>query len=63
MSKAVKKIVIVGGGTAGWLTASIIAAHHQSQGPNGLKVILVESSDIPTVGVGEGTWPTMKNTM
>ena len=63
MSKAVKKIVIVGGGTAGWLTASIIAAHHQSQDPNGLKVILVESSDIPTVGVGEGTWPTMKNTM
>jgi tryptophan halogenase len=63
MSKAVKKIVIVGGGTAGWLTASIIAAHHQSQVSNGIKVILVESSDIPTIGVGEGTWPTMKNTM
>ena len=63
MSKAVNKIVIVGGGTAGWLTAAIIAAHHQSQDPNGLRVILVESSDIPTVGVGEGTWPTMKNTM
>jgi len=67
MSKAVKKIVVVGGGTAGWLTAAVIAAHHQSITAEGQKpavqVVLVESSDIPTVGVGEGTWPTMKNTM
>lgn len=63
MSKAVNKIVIVGGGTAGWLTAAIIAAHHKSDSPDGLEVCLVESSDIPTVGVGEGTWPTMKNTL
>lgn len=63
MSKAVKKIVIVGGGTAGWLSAAVIAAHHKSDQANGLEVVLVESSDIPTVGVGEGTWPTMKNTM
>jgi 2-polyprenyl-6-methoxyphenol hydroxylase-like FAD-dependent oxidoreductase len=63
MSTSVKNIVIVGGGTAGWLTASIIAAHHKSSHPNALRVTLVESSDIPTVGVGEGTWPTMKNTI
>lgn len=63
MSKAVKKIVIVGGGTAGWLSAAVIAAHHKSDQPGGLEVVLVESSDIPTVGVGEGTWPTMKNTL
>lgn len=63
MSKAVKKIVIVGGGTAGWLSAAVIAAHHKSDLVNALEVVLVESSDIPTVGVGEGTWPTMKNTM
>ena len=63
MVQAVKKIVIVGGGTAGWLTAAVIAAHHQSDDPGGLKVVLVESSDIPTVGVGEGTWPTMRNTL
>jgi tryptophan halogenase len=63
MAKAVKKIIIVGGGTAGWLTAAIIASHHKSQTGNDLTIILVESSDIPTVGVGEGTWPTMKNTL
>ncbi|TQV69903.1 tryptophan 7-halogenase [Exilibacterium tricleocarpae] len=63
MPDPVEKIVIVGGGTAGWLTAAIVAAHHQSKQPGGLQVTLVESSDIPTIGVGEGTWPTLKNTM
>ncbi|MDO6692812.1 tryptophan 7-halogenase [Aliiglaciecola sp. 3_MG-2023] len=63
MSSKVKEIVIVGGGTAGWLSAAIIAAYHQKANPEQFKVTLVESSDIPTVGVGEGTWPTMKNTL
>lgn len=63
MSNQIKNIVIVGGGTAGWLTAAVIAAKHLNQSQNGLQVTLVESSDIPTVGVGEGTWPTMKNTI
>ncbi len=63
MSNRIKTIAIVGGGTAGWLSAAIIAAHHKSDDPNGLKIILVEASDIPTIGVGEGTWPTMKNTI
>lgn len=63
MTQAIKTLAIVGGGTAGWLTAAVIAAHHKSEGLDGLKVVLVEASDIPTVGVGEGTWPTMKNTI
>lgn len=63
MIKPVKKILIVGGGTAGWLTAALVAAQHKSQHTQGIQVTLVESSDIPTVGVGEGTWPTMKNTV
>lgn len=63
MIKAVNKIVIVGGGTAGWLTAAIIAAQHRTSSPSGLQVVLLEASDIPTIGVGEGTWPTMKNTL
>lgn len=59
-----QRIVIVGGGTAGWLTAAIVAAKHNvSAGACGLDITLVESSDIPTVGVGEGTWPTMRNTL
>lgn len=63
MSTSIKNITIVGGGTAGWLSAAVIAAHHKSSDPSALKVTLIESSDIPTVGVGEGTWPTMKNTI
>ncbi|RVU42046.1 tryptophan 7-halogenase [Rheinheimera riviphila] len=63
MTTAVKKLVIVGGGTAGWLSAAIIAAQHRSNTAEGLQVMLVESADIPTIGVGEGTWPTMKNTL
>jgi tryptophan halogenase len=57
----VKAIVIVGGGTAGWLTAGIIAARHQSRmKAGGLSVTLIESPDIRIIGVGEGTWPTMR---
>jgi tryptophan halogenase len=63
MTSPVKEIVIVGGGTAGWLSAAIIAAHHKKANAEQFKVTLVESSDIPTIGVGEGTWPTMKNTL
>lgn len=63
MPNAIKNIVVVGGGTAGWLTAAIVAAHHQHAKASQFKITLVESSDIPTVGVGEGTWPTMKNTL
>lgn len=63
MPKAIKNIVVVGGGTAGWLTAAVLASHHQHAGASQFSITLVESSDIPTVGVGEGTWPTMKNTL
>ena len=61
MTEPIKKIVIVGGGAAGWLTASLLAKHHLNN--QSIKITLIESSDIPTVGVGEGTWPTMKNTL
>ena len=63
MPEPVRKLLIVGGGTAGWLTAAIVAAHHKSNAAGGLEVTLIESSDIPTIGVGEGTWPTLKNTV
>lgn len=63
MNNAVKHIVIVGGGTAGWLTAGVIAAEHHSKSGDGIKVTLIESPDIKIVGVGEGTWPTLRNTL
>ncbi len=64
MVQPIKNIVIVGGGTAGWLTASVIAARHQGRISNGtLSVTLVESPDIKIVGVGEATWPSMRTTL
>ncbi|MXP28214.1 tryptophan halogenase [Porphyrobacter algicida] len=61
--KPVKRIVIVGGGTAGWLTAGIIAAKHKGRMPHGFSVTLVESPNTPIIGVGEGTWPTLRTTL
>jgi len=58
-------VVIVGGGTAGWLTAGIIAAKHCSKDTmlQQTDVTLVESPDVKNLGVGEGTWPTMRDTL
>ncbi|MEC8232266.1 MAG: tryptophan 7-halogenase, partial [Pseudomonadota bacterium] len=56
-------IVVVGGGSAGWLTAGRIAAQHQCATRNNIKVTLVESPNVPIIGVGEGTWPTMRSTL
>jgi tryptophan halogenase len=62
--EAVHSVVIVGGGTAGWLTAGIIAARHQARIKAGsFCVTLVESPDIKIIGVGEGTWPTIRSTL
>ena len=58
MNGSVQHVAIVGGGTAGWLTACVLAARHPA-----LAITLVESPDIPTIGVGEGTWPTMRDTL
>ncbi len=63
LNQEIKRIVIVGGGTAGWLTAGIIAAEHSADGNSDVEVCLVESPDVKPVGVGEGTWPTMRGTL
>jgi tryptophan halogenase len=56
----IEHVVIVGGGSAGWLTAAVLAAEHRARG---LRVTLVESPDVAPIGVGEGTWPTMRDTL
>ncbi|MFZ0498207.1 MAG: tryptophan halogenase family protein [Steroidobacteraceae bacterium] len=57
----IRAVVIVGGGTAGWLTAGIIAARLQPRmKASGFSVTLIESPDIRIIGVGEGTWPTLR---
>lgn len=55
----VRSVVVLGGGTAGWLSAAYLAA--QAKYP--LSITVIEAPDIPTVGVGEGTWPTMRATL
>lgn len=63
MIQPIRKIVIVGGGTAGWLTAGVIAARHRSRIGHNLSITLVESPNSPIIGVGEGTWPTLRTTL
>ena len=63
MSARVQDIVIVGGGSAGWLTAGVLAAEHGSGADGRIRITLVESPDVRTVGVGEGTWPSMRDTL
>ncbi len=63
MDKPLKQIVILGGGSAGWLTAGVLASEHNSAREDGVQITLVESPSVSTVGVGEGTWPTMRNTL
>jgi glycine/D-amino acid oxidase-like deaminating enzyme len=62
MENRVSNIVVIGGGSAGWLTAATLAAEFKS-GPGGIKVTLVESDETRAIGVGEGTWPSMRTTL
>lgn len=61
MADAITRIVIVGGGSAGWLTAAVLASEYAAD--RSVCITVVESPDVPTVGVGEGTWPTMRDTL
>ncbi len=63
MHTPIKSIVIVGGGAAGWITAGRIAAKYKDNKASNISVTLIESPTINIVGVGEGTWPTMRNTL
>jgi tryptophan halogenase len=58
-----RRILIVGGGTAGWLTAAYLAKALKLTERSHLEVTVLESPDISSVGVGEGTFPTIRSTL
>ena len=58
-----RRILIVGGGTAGWLAAAYLAKHLALSERSHLEVTVLESPDIGIIGVGEGTFPTIRTTL
>ncbi|ATQ74407.1 tryptophan halogenase [Massilia violaceinigra] len=63
--KAFHNVLIVGGGTAGWLTACYLARTLGTAGAGaaGVSITLVESPEIGIIGVGEGTFPSIRATL
>ncbi|MDO3385663.1 tryptophan 7-halogenase [Gilvimarinus sp. SDUM040013] len=58
-----KSVLIVGGGTAGWITAAYMARMLAADTPGGVSITLVESDEIGILGVGEGTFPIIRKTL
>ncbi len=56
--KNIRNIVIVGGGSAGWMTAAALSS---LVSPQAVQITLVESEQIGTIGVGEATIPDVIN--
>jgi len=54
---SLRKIAIVGGGTAGWMAAMILA---HKLGPRGVEISVLESPAVPIIGVGEGSTPWLR---
>lgn len=56
MSNQIKRVVVLGGGTAGWMSASYIAKAFQGH----IDVTLMEAPTVPRIGVGEATVPNLQ---
>ena len=56
MNEPIRKIVILGGGTAGWMTAAYLGKVLQRT----VKIVVIEAPRIPSIGVGEATVPNLQ---
>ncbi|NTS76611.1 tryptophan 7-halogenase [Catenovulum sp. SM1970] len=56
----IKNVAIIGGGTAGWITANHLGKALEKEQ---IQITLIEDPDTPIIGVGEGTVPMMRQTL
>lgn len=63
MDQRVRKILVVGGGTSGWMTAAYLNRTLAAKGVNTVEITLIESRDIGIIGVGEATLANIKRMM
>jgi tryptophan 7-halogenase len=54
-----RKLLIVGGGSSGWMTAAYLEAAFRNDPRGQVDITLIESPDIPRIGVGEATIPSI----
>lgn len=59
MDSRVKSVVILGGGTAGWMTASYLSRALQES----VRITVIEAPTIPRIGVGEATVPNLQRVL
>ena len=56
-----KRVLIVGGGSAGWMAAAYLEAALRDNGQRPVEISLIESPDVPRIGVGEATVPNIRH--
>ena len=61
--KPISNVLIIGGGTAGWLTAAFLARTLGTGLDKAVRITVVESKEIGIVGVGEGSFPSIRGTL
>ena len=61
--RRVTSVIIVGGGSSGWMTACLLNSRLNTQSGLNIDITLIEAPNIPTIGVGEATVPSIRRTL